>query len=181
MAYIDTKTFIEVFPTSTDFVSNFTGSAFTSYVSDEKYLNMIYELLLAKYENSRIADISTDSFKRKINSTIFMYAPAWIKRLEVQQTLISLTEKEITAGAVAKSTRGYNPSDVPGTANSDTEIETVNEQSLQKYTKSKLDGYNNLLELLRTDVTNDFISKFKKLFMATIDIDDIMIMLEDEQ
>lgn len=180
MSYIKTKTFIEVFPTSTDFVSNFTESVYKEYITDTSKLEIIYDLLLSKYENSRISSINVTSWKRQVNSILFSYGPTFIKKLEIQKTLRELTEKDITTGAVNKNTHGYNPSDVPGTSNSDTEIETVNEQSLQKYTKGKLDGYANLWELLANDITSSFIGKFKKLFMSVIDIDDVLSRLEEE-
>ncbi len=179
MAYINTKTFVEIFPTSTEFISNFTNSVYKEYIKDTNMLEIIYDLLLSKYENSHIASLNEEGWKRKVNSTLFSFGPTFIKKLEIQKTLRELTEKEIMTGAVAKSTRGYNPSDVPGTANSDTEIETVNEQSLQKYTKSKLDGYNNLLILLKEDVTSSFINKFRKLFMITVDLDDVLDAYDD--
>lgn len=179
MAYIDTKTFIEIYPTSTDFVNSFRKSSFSSYITDDIYLEMTYELLLSKYENSHIACLTSDSFIKKVNSTIFMYGPSWVRKLSIQDRLRELSEQEITTGAVSKFTHGYNPSDVPGTANSDTEIETVNEQSLNKYTKGKLDGYANLLELLKEDVTNTYINKFRKLFMLVIDLDDVLTIYQD--
>lgn len=179
MAYINTKTFIEVYPTSDDFISSFRSSGMSDYIKEDKYLGITYELLLSKYEKSHIASLTDTSFKSKVNATIFQYGPIWIKKLEIQDRLVSLTEAEIMAGSVAKTTGGYNPSNVPGTANSDTEIETVNQQSLQKYTKSKLDAYAGLNELLKTNVTNTYLNQFKKLFMNVIDVDDIISTMED--
>lgn len=174
MSYIETKTFVEVYPTSTDFVNSFRSSVMTDYIKEDKYLEITYALLMSKYENSHIASITADSFKGKVNSVIFQYGPTWIKQLEMQQRLINLTEAELQAGTIAKSTAGYNPSNVPGTANSDTEIETVNQQSLQKYTKSKLDAYSGLNELLKVNVTVNYLNQFKKLFMSVIDVDNIL-------
>lgn len=184
MAYINTSTFIEVYPTSSDFVDSFNSSAFTDYIypseSADSMLTLIYWLLIAKYKNSHIADTDNDSFKNKINVTIFQYEPTWARSLEIQKSLRELTEAELRAGSIAKFTHGYNPSTVPGTANSDTEIETVNEQTLNKYTKSKLDGYAELMGMLDKDVTQEFIAKFSRLFMKTIDTEDLMLKLYGE-
>lgn len=174
MSYIETKTFIEVFPTETDFINNFTKSVYSKYLTDETFLAITYDILLANYKNSKIAAIDTDSFKRKINFILFSKGPACLKKLEIQEKVLALTEDDIRTGTVGKFTHGYNPSDVPGTANSDTEIETVNEQSLNKYTKSKLDGYNGLLELIKTDIMTTFINNFRKLFMTVIDINSVL-------
>ena len=181
MAYINTQTFAEVYSTEQSFIDSFRNSAYTDYIEDDKYLKLTYALLFAKYEESHIASFNSASFENKVNSFIFQYAPAWIKKLEIQQALIRLTEEDVTKGAVAKFTHGYNPSTVPGTGNSDTEIETVNEQTLNKYTKSKLEGYSGLLELLTNDVTQTYISKFSKLFMKTIDVSDLIAQIEENQ
>lgn len=172
MAYYDTKTFAEVYGTDDDLITSFRNSAFTDYVKDDKYLKMTYALLDAKYHESHIACYDSLSFEKKVNSIIFQYAPTWVRELEIQESLRNLTEEDICKGSVAKFTHGYNPSDVPGTANSDTEIETVNEQTLNKYTKSKLDGYNELMSLMIQDVTTAYINKFSKLFMTVIDTED---------
>lgn len=179
MSYIETKTFIEVFPTESDFISNWTNSVYKDYITDTASLAIIYDLLLARFQYSHIADINTDSFKRKVNTILFSYAPTFLKKLDMQKTLRELSDDEIRVGTVGKFTRGYNPSDVPGTANSDTEIETVNEQSLNKYTKSILEGYTNLLDLLNTDIVSTFINTFKKLFMTIIDFNDILTLYTD--
>ena len=179
MAYINTQTFSEVYTSEQTFIDSFRNSAYTDYISDDKYLKITYALLLSKYEESHIASFNAVSFQNKVNAIIFQYGPAWIKELEIQQSIIKLTEEDIRTGSIAKFTHGYNPSTVPGTANSDTEIETVNEQTLNKYTKSKLDGYNELLGLLVEDVTQRYIGKFAKLFMKVIDIDDLMQQVEE--
>lgn len=181
MAYINTATFAEVYSTEQSFVDSFRNSAYTDYIEDDKYLKLTYALLFAKYEESHIASFNSASFENKVNSFIFQYAPNWIKELEIQQALRSLTEEDITKGSIAKFTHGYNPSTVPGTGNSDTEIETVNEQTLNKYTKSKLDGYTQLMGLLLNDVTQAYISKFSKLFMKTIDVSDLIAQIEENQ
>ena len=185
MAYINTSTFIEVYPTSTDFIDSFNDSAFASYIypadGGDDMLTLIYWLLTSKYKNSHIADTDDDSFKNKINATIFQYEPTWAKTLEIQTALRKLTEAELRSGSIAKFTHGYNPSTVPGTANSDTEIETVNEQTLNKYTKSKLDGYAELVGMLEQDITQEFINKFSRLFMKTIDTEDLMLNLYEEE
>ena len=172
MAYINTNSFAEVYADEQAFIDEFRNSAYTDYITDDKYLKITYALLDSKYHESHISCFDSGSFIKKVNAIIFQYGPNWVRELEIQQSLRQLTEEDITKGAVAKFTHGYNPSTVPGTANSDTEIETVNEQTLNKYTKSKLDGYTQLLSLMVQDVTQTYIGRFSKLFIAVIDTED---------
>lgn len=133
-------------------------------------IGLIYSLLSAKYGNSHIATTNKDKFKQKVFMTIYQYAPNWIKELAIQESLRSKTEAELMTGAVQKTTHGYNPStDITG--NTDTEISTVNDQSLTKLTKGPLEAYNNLVALLETDVTEAFVNRFKSLFQKVIPLE----------
>ena len=49
------------------------------------------------------------------------------------------------------------------------ELPAINEQNTNNYLKNKLEGYANLTALLDTDVTQDFISKFKNLFLVIVE------------
>ena len=62
----------------------------------------------------------------------------------------------------------YNPSTEPSTTDT-TELPFVNEQATTKFKKGKLDGYAILTSLLETDVTEEFLNKFKKLFLLVIE------------
>lgn len=126
----------------------------------QKYFFMIY----AKYANSTIVGSDEDQWKDRFFLTFYEFAPAYQQKYKVQKRLRTMSEEDMLKGAIQKTTHGFNPStDITG--NTDTEITTVNDQNLLKYTKGTLDGYNNLLELLKSDVTDQFVSKFKPLFI----------------
>lgn len=74
-------------------------------------------------------------------------------------------------GSKAINSHGYNPStEIEEGPNPDEyDIKTVNEQSSQKYQKSKLEAYGTLWNLLSNDVTNDFLIKFKSLFLVIVE------------
>lgn len=179
MAYINTPKFKTVFSSADDLVSGFQGTIYYTLFEDqcpeEKYIKLTYALLSAKYDESHIATYDVVSFQDKVYSIIFQFAPAWSRQMDIQKALRGLSEEDLRSGGVQKVTSGYNPSTVPGTANSDTEIETVNAQNLSKRTKSKADAYAGLLALLDTDLTEAYIRRFSKLFMTVIDTDDILI------
>ena len=65
------------------------------------------------------------------------------------------------------STDNLNNTITEGT-DSDTELPTINSQNVSKFRKGKLDAYMNLLALLETDVTEEFLLEFRKLFIKVI-------------
>ena len=131
-------------------------------------INTIFYLLCAKYGNSHIANSDENQFKLKLFSTIFQYSPYWEKKLSIQSTLRGLTEAQLLEGSKQINNHSYNPSTPPSTDTLD-ELETINEQTATKYRKSRLDAYGLLSELLERDVTEEFLNKFKKLFLVIVE------------
>ena len=163
-----TRTFVDIFPKVTDFTHGYTYSEFPLAFLDIKKLNLIYYLLYARYGNSSIASSDENQFKYKLYSTVFMYGPTWEKRLEIQEKLRNLTDDEILKGSTAIYNSAINPSAAPTTQTLD-ELNYINSQNTTKHKKSKLEGYAILENLLKTDVTEEFISKFKKLFITIVE------------
>lgn len=156
-----TRTFCEIFPDLETFKAEYQATPLVSIDN----VDQLYYLLYARYGNSNIASSDENQFKYKLWSTIFMYGPTWEKRLEVQQKLRALTDDEIRAGGNAVHNTALNPGTTPP---ADEVLSYINQQNTTKYKKSMLEGYATLLTLLETDVTEDFISKFKKLFLTVV-------------
>lgn len=135
---------------------------------NQESINTIFYLLCAKYGNSHIANSDENQFKLKLFSTIFQYAPYWEKKLDIQSKLRGLTEDQLLEGAKQINNHSYNPSTAPTTDTLD-ELPTINEQTSTKFKKSRLDGYGLLLDLLERDVTEEFMNKFKKLFLIIVE------------
>lgn len=167
-------TFTDIYNNAEDFVNDYkTSGLYIDAGNDKNKISIkisddsaktLYYLLYAKYGNSSIRNWDETQFKYKLFSTIFMYGPSWEKRLEVQAKLRALKEEELTLGAKQIFNHSYNPSTPPSTDTLD-ELTTINDQNVTKNQRSKLDAYNLLLSLLETDVTNEFLNKFKPLFM----------------
>ena len=121
--------------------------------------------MYGRYGNSSIASSDENQFKYKLYSVIFMYGPAWQKRLDIQGKLINLQEDEILKGSSAI----YNTAQNPGTAPNVEELAYINQQNTTKYKKSKLEGYSILYELIKTDVTKEFLDKFERLFIKVVE------------
>ena len=186
-------TFTDIYNNAEDFVNDYkTSGLYIEYIDPNNAANKIsitisddsaktlYYLLYARYGNSSIRNWDETQFKYKLFSTIFMYGPSWEKRLEVQAKLRALKDEELTLGAKQIFNHSYNPSTAPSTDTLD-ELKTINDQNVTKNQRSKLDAYNLLLSLLETDVTNEFLNKFKPLFMQIgFDEPDIFITEVEE-
>lgn len=166
-----TRSFNEIYDNLTDFVQDFEmykNVGLNPGFANSSSINTIYYLLCARYGNSHISNSSENQFKIKLFSYIFQFAPYWEKKLSIQSTLRGLTEDQILEGAKQINNHSYNPSTEPSTATLD-ELPTTNEQTATKFKKSRLDAYGILSELLERDVTEEFINKFKKLFLVVVE------------
>lgn len=164
-----TRTFADIYTTFEEFNEDYTSNGIPASLSTVN-LRTLYYLLYARYGNSNIASSDENQFKYKVFSTIFMYGPSWQKRLDIQKKLIDLGDDEILVGATAIYNQALNPSQMPSTQTLE-ELNYINQQNTTKYKKSKLEAYAVLEELIKTDVTEQFIGKFKKLFITIVEPD----------
>lgn len=173
-----TKTFADIYPDSATFVAEYTGTSETFanpfpdvFDGDTTKMILLWSLLISRFMNSSIANYDESQFKYRLFSTIWQFAPAWQKKLDIQEKLRNLTDDEIVTGSKTISDHAYNPSTiVEGGPNPDDGIiDTINEQNKVRFVKSKIEGYSILWDMLRADVTNDFLAKFKSLFTVIVE------------
>lgn len=129
---------------------------------------LIYALLVANYSNSVIATSDVNRFKYELCSIIFQYAPSWQKELEVQKQIRKLGVADFQAGATNIVNNAQNPSSAP-TSQTVEELLYINAQNVSKTKRSLADGYALMLSLLKEDVTQPFINRFKKLFLTIVE------------
>lgn len=164
-----TRTFSEIYGDSTAFKNSFKNSGIPLEITDTS-LTTLYYLLYAKYGNSHIASFDENQFKYKLQSIVFMYGPTWEKRLEIQKKLRNLSEADIVKGSQAI----YNSATAPGTelaglVDGEGKLDYIDGQNTTAYRKSKLEGYAILYELIKTDVSREFINKFRELFLKIVE------------
>lgn len=162
-----TRTFADIYTKIQTFKEDYANCGIPTTISDDN-LTTLYYLLYARYGNSNIASSDETQFKYKVFSTIFMYGPAWQKRLDIQQKLVNLSDDEMVKGTTAIHNSALNPSTSPSTQTLE-ELNYINSQNTTKYKKSKIEGYATLYALIETDVTEEFIGKFKKLFITIVE------------
>lgn len=164
-----TRTFSDIYTTFEDFKEDYISNGIPTTLNDQN-IQTLYYLLYSRYGNSCVASSDENQFKYKVFSTIFMYGPAWQKRLEIQTALTSMDIDEAMKGSTAIYNSALNPSNEPSTQTLE-ELNYINSQNTTKYRKSKIEGYSTLYSLIETDVTEDFIAKFKKLFIVIVEPD----------
>lgn len=161
-----TKKFTDFYPMAQDFINDYHLNGIPATITDDS-ANTLFYLLYARYGNSHIINSDENQFKYKLFSIVFQYGPTWEKRLDIQNKLRNLTEDELMRGTKAIYNTANNPGTEPSTGSLE-ELQYINSQNTTGYKKSKMDAYANLLALLDTDVTEDFIKKFGKLFITIL-------------
>lgn len=161
------RTFSNIWENVDEFKEDYSDNGIGVSISDDNATTLYY-LLYARYGNSTIASSDENQFKYKLFSIIFQYGPTWEKRLDIQKKLREMSEDDLRESAKAIYNHSYNPSTAPSTDTID-ELTTINDQNVTKHKRSKTDAYALLLSLLETDVTGEFLDKFKKLFITIVE------------
>lgn len=161
----NTKLFSDIFPEYSDFKNCFDND-FDSYAKDiikSTSLQTLYYLLYARYGNNPIVNKTEDIFKAKIVAITFQKGPTWERRLEIQKSLRELTEAELLTGAKTILNKALHPETEPDTQYLE-ELTYINSQDVSNQKRSKIDAYAYLYDVLRLDVTEEFIQSYAKLF-----------------
>lgn len=159
-----TQTFTEIFPTKALFLAaRVTDLCPTTLISDDD-LGFIYYLLTARFGNSHIASDSEDYFIMQLFLVISNTAPAMLTQRYVQGELSKLTLDDVVSGSTQIFNHSFNPSTEPSTDTLE-ELETIDDQNTRKVRRSKLDALLILHDAVDFDIYDQFLSKFKKLFI----------------
>ena len=179
----NTQLFTDVYGEVNDFVYDYNNCGFPKTIDPENVAT-IYYLLYAKFGNSPIANLDVNQFKYKVFATIWQYGPTWESRLGIQEKLRDLlksgNEADLLKGTKAIYNHALNPETLPKTGDLD-ELDYINEQNTTNYKKSKMDAYGQLWDLLATDVTEWFLSRFDNLFNRFVKPVRHMIYATDEE
>ena len=172
------KKFTDVYDSVEKFLADYNGVGLPTTISQGS-AQTLYYLLYGRYGNDIIASSDINRFKYRLFGIIFQYGPTWEKRLEIQEKLRGLTEDEILTGSRQIYNNAQNPSTEPSTGTTD-ELQYINEQNVTKNRRGKLDAYAMLMELLRSDVTNELLTKFKTLFLTVIEPEEPLYYVSEE-
>lgn len=166
-----TRTFANIFPSFEEFEQAYNASplkiAFAAEGEKGLSLSQLFYMLYAHYGNSHIAYSDENQFVYYLWSIIYQYGPTVIKKREIQDKLRELSDDELRIGSKVIRNHSFNPSTAPSTSTME-ELLTINAQNTDNQKKSVMDGYANLLALLEEDVVDEFIHKFKRLFIKVL-------------
>ena len=174
-------TFSEIWTRMIDFKNDYKESALytaANKISDAS-IEALYYLLYADYGNNGIAGNDVNRFKYKVFSIIYQYGPNWEKELDIQSKLRALTDEDLQKGSTMIYNHSYNPSTAPSTATLE-ELTTINDQNTTKAKRSKLEGFDALVGMLDSDVTANFIRKFRNLFKIVVERDGPLFFGDDD-
>ena len=172
------KKFTDVYDSVEKFLADYNGVGLPTTISQGSAQTLYYPLY-GRYGNDIIASSDINRFKYRLFGIIFQYGPTWEKRLEIQEKLRGLTEDEILTGSRQIYNNAQNPSTEPSTDTTD-ELQYINEQNVTKNRRGKLDAYAMLMELLRSDVTNELLTKFETLFLTVIEHEEPLYYVSEE-
>ena len=131
-------------------------------------MTTLYYLLFARYASNHIRSTYPEQWKMKLMATVFEYGPTWSKRLEIQDKVRQMSDDDLTKGTILTYNNAANPDTGPTTDTWDS-LPGINSQNKTLQRRGKLDAYAYVDSILRTDVTADFIEKFRKFFDITAD------------
>lgn len=160
-----TRTLMDIFPDETSFLLENENNPLKVLSQDDA--KVLYYLLYARYGNNSIASSDENRFIYQLFSIIYSYGPTWLKRVELQKKLRELSDEDLVIGTKQIFNQSYNPGSAPSTASLE-ELLTINTQNTSSTRKSKIEGYALLTALLETDVTEQFLDKFKRLFISMV-------------
>ena len=177
-----TLLFTEVWDNVADFKSDLSDSPFAGCISasNPDNVSLVFYLLYARYGNNPIANLDINQWKYKIFSTMFQYGPTWEKRLDVQKKIRNLSDNDLLTGSKAIYNSALNPSTAPSTGSLD-ELTYINSQNTTNYKKSKMEAYAQLWDILQTDVTEEFLVKFKKCFKIFVSSEQPLVYVSDDE
>ena len=126
-------------------------------------MTTLYYLLFARYASNHINSDYPYQWKMKLMMTVFEYGPTWSKRLEIQDKVRNMSDDEIQKGTIMTYNTAMNPDGAPTTETWET-LKGINSQNKNLYQRGKLDSYAYIDQILKTDVTREFIERFRKFF-----------------
>ena len=168
-----TRKFSDVFPSVENFFEEWENGGISTIANELEYtfreedIKLTYYLLYAKYGNSHIASFDENQFKYKLWAIIFQHGGAWAKKIELQNELRKLPLEEI-GKYKAIYNHSFNPSTEPSTATLE-ELTTINEQNTTTSKRAKGDSYALFMSLLSTNYNDEYINRFRKLFLTFVE------------
>lgn len=158
--YYRTRKFTDIFPDVDHFLNDYNNCGIPKSITDDNATTLYY-LLYSRYGNSNVASSDEHQFIMKLFSIVFTDGTKWEKRLEIQNKLKSLTDDQVLTGMSTTFKHAYNPGQEGDISN------YINDQNTSTNKRTTLTAYAEYIQLFE-DVTTEFLSKFKILFLTIV-------------
>ena len=157
------RSFKEIFPSVEEFKEFYENCGLPLIFTKTESLTTLYYLLYAQYANSHIMSDDEGQFKYAMFSIIFQYGGTWEKELEIQKQVRALDIESLRDAGTNLYQHAYNPG-TPTNGDVEQIIDYTNEATKSSSKKAIAQAYIELDALLKRDVSNYFISRFRYLF-----------------
>lgn len=157
--------FPEVFNSAESWLEGYHNCGIPTTISDES-MTILFYLLYAKYGTTPFKSNDKNLIAYRMYRLVFQYAPAWEKRLEIQNALRNLSladNSELYQGSKAIYNHAMHDGSAP-TTQTLTELQFIDSQNTTNYKKSKIEGLSALETLIELDVTEELLGRFNSLF-----------------
>lgn len=161
-----TPTLQDIWPDEQSFSDDYNANQI-NHTLKAATVTQIYYLLYAQYGNNNIASTDVNQFKYQVFSIMFTHGLTWERKVEIQASLRGLTNAQLEAGTKMIVNHAYNPDTTPGVTDVE-ELTYISEQNSTNTKRGSLEAYNALIMLLENDLTTDFLSRFKALFLRIV-------------
>lgn len=158
-----TRKFSDLYPTVEEFIIDFNNCGIPTMITEQN-AKTLYYLLLGKYANSHIASSDENTFKLRLFTIVFSSGPIWEQKLQIQQRLKELSDDELFTAVQTIYNRASNPNEE---TNSDTILDYISSQDINKQKRGKLDTLMQYYEAFK-NCTDSFLTKFKSLFKTIV-------------
>lgn len=155
--------FDQIFPDSAEFINKLRATNLIPASITNANLTTLYYMLFARHGFDPIVSANENQWIYKVALTTKAYFPTYLKRDEIQQSLRALDLDELREGYKNIFNHAVNPSTKPSTDN-DEELPYINDQNVNKGKKGIADAYAYLWEILDSNLTEEFLRKYDKLF-----------------
>mgnify|MGYP004563384929 CR=1 FL=1 len=175
----NTVTFADAWDNPTDFTDEFKACGMTIDDGLAAHLTDLFFLLYARYGNKHFANMDINQSKYKIFTTAWMYGPSWAKELDLQQQLRNLTSEQLSEGNVQLNNTVLNE----GTTVNDPKqlLARLNDQRASITQRGSVEQINSVLMLLKDDVTENFLDRFKPIFaIVTTPANELLYEVDDD-
>lgn len=164
--YFRTRKFTDIFPDYNSFLETKNEIQLDLPINDNSLKNLYY-LLYARYGNSHIASFDENQFIYKLFSIIFTHGGAWEEKYKIQKDIKALTTEQLKEGNSTINNTAYNPDTQPAASYLEG-LPYISQQTAANQKRGELEKLVAKYNQIATDVTEDFLLKFKKLFLTVV-------------